>query len=81
MSCLYCGGENCSGSGGGPTMCKKHPDNKEEDKVQSSDQRNQALQKFVKRSRPSNPGYHAFDVSVAFKAGWDAAQEERNDES
>lgn len=23
MSCLYCGGENCGGSGGGPEMCNE----------------------------------------------------------
>jgi hypothetical protein len=28
MSCLYCGGDNCGGSGGGPTMCNDHPDNR-----------------------------------------------------
>lgn len=22
MSCLYCGGDNCGGSGGGPSMCE-----------------------------------------------------------
>lgn len=22
MSCLYCGGERCGGSGGGPSMCE-----------------------------------------------------------
>jgi len=27
MSCLYCGSDNCGGSGGGPTMCNDHPDN------------------------------------------------------
>lgn len=24
MSCQYCGGENCGGSGGGPSMCEEN---------------------------------------------------------
>lgn len=29
MSCFFCGGESCGGSGGGRTMCNKHPDNRQ----------------------------------------------------